>query len=121
VVPVNEQAIQLALPFDTAEVSAEAETVAELDPSPKVSESCAEPKSEDKYEYAELVTMESATRFLAMAFQKVASNKGAAGPDGRSLEEVRKHLPKHVRSERAGTRAMASIKAFIEPETLAPG
>jgi group II intron reverse transcriptase/maturase len=53
-----------------------------------------EPKSEDKYEYAELVTMESATSLLAMAFQKVASNKGAAGPDGRSIEEVRKYLSK---------------------------
>ena len=93
-VPVNEQAIQLALPFDTAEVSAKAEIVAELDPSPKESESSAEPKSQDKYEYAELVTMESATRFLGLAFQNVASNKGAAGPDGRSIEEVRKHLPK---------------------------
>jgi group II intron reverse transcriptase/maturase len=40
------------------------------------------------------VTMESATRFLSMAFQNVASNKGAAGPDGRSIEAVRKHLPK---------------------------
>jgi group II intron reverse transcriptase/maturase len=38
--------------------------------------------------------MESATRFLAMAFQNVASNKGAAGPDGRSIEEVRKLLPR---------------------------
>jgi group II intron reverse transcriptase/maturase len=52
------------------------------------------PKSEDKYEYVKLVTMESATRFLAMAFQNVASNKGAAGPDGRSIEEVRKYLPR---------------------------
>jgi group II intron reverse transcriptase/maturase len=58
------------------------------------SEPCAEPKSEDKYEYVTLVTMESVTRFLATAFQKVASNKGAAGPDGRSIEEVRKHLPR---------------------------
>ena len=94
VVPVNEQAIQLALPFETVEESAEAEPIAKMDHQPRWSESCVEPKSEDKYEYAELVTMESATSFLAMAFQKVASNKGAAGPDGRSIEEVRKHLPK---------------------------
>jgi group II intron reverse transcriptase/maturase len=93
-VPVYEQAIQLALPFDIAELSAQAESVADLDFSPKGSEASAEPKSEDKYEYAALVTMESATRFLEMAFQNVASNKGAAGPDGRSIEEVRKHLPK---------------------------
>ena len=94
VVPVNERAIQLVLPFETVEKSAQAEPIAEMDPQPWWSVSCVEPKSEDKYEYAELVTMESATSFLAMAFQKVASNKGAAGPDGRGIEEVRKHLPK---------------------------
>jgi RNA-directed DNA polymerase len=94
-VPVNEQAIQLALPFDTAEMAAFfADTVAGTVSQPMGSEPCAEPKSEDKYEYASLVTMESVTRFLASAFQKVASNKGAAGPDGRSIEEVRKHLPR---------------------------
>jgi RNA-directed DNA polymerase len=93
-VPVNEQAIQLALPFDTAEVCAQAETVAGPGHSLMGPEPSAEPKSEDKYEYVTLVTMESATRFLTMAFQNVASNKGAAGPDGRSIEEVRKHLPK---------------------------
>jgi retron-type reverse transcriptase len=93
-VPVNEQAIQLALPFDTAEESAQAEYVAGLDSQPREPSSCAEPKSEDKFECVELVTMESVTRFLAMACQNVASNKGAAGPDGRSIEEVRKHLPR---------------------------
>ena len=93
-VPVNEQAIQLALPFDTAEGSAQAEPVAGADSQPRESAPVAEPKSEDKYEYAELVTMESATRFLASAFRNVASNKGAAGPDGRSIEKVRKHLPR---------------------------
>jgi group II intron reverse transcriptase/maturase len=93
-VPVNEQAIQLALPFETAEESAQADYVAGADPQPREPEPSAEPKSKDKYEYVELVTMESATRFLAMAFQNVASNKGAAGPDGRSIEEVRKHLPR---------------------------
>ena len=93
-VPVYEQAIQLALPFDTADDPAQAGYVAGSDSSPKESVPCAEPKSEGKYEYAALVTMESVTRFLAMAFQNVASNKGAAGPDGRSIEEVRKRLPK---------------------------
>ena len=94
-VPVNEQAIQPILPFDSAEMAAFfADTVAGTVPQPMGSGPCAEPKSEDKYEYVTLVTMESVTRFLASAFQKVASNKGAAGPDGRSIEEVRKHLPR---------------------------
>ena len=92
-VPVNEQAIQLALPFDTADAPAQAVDVAGTDPQPREPNPCAEPESEDKYEYVTLVTMESATRFLATAFQNVASNKGAAGPDGRSIEDVRKHLP----------------------------
>jgi len=92
--PANRRdTIQLALPFDTAEVCAQAEIVAGPDLYLKGPGASAEPKSEDKYEYATLVTMESATRFLTMAFQNVASNKGAAGPDGRSIEEVRKHLP----------------------------
>ena len=93
-VPVNEQAIQLELPFDTAEESAQVDIVADADSQPRGPATCAVPKSEDKYEYVELVTMESVTRLLAMAFQNVASNKGAAGPDGRSIEEVRKHLPR---------------------------
>jgi len=92
-VPVNEQAIQLALPFDPAEMAALAVSDAGPVPQPWGSGPGAEPKPEDKYEYVTLVTMESATRFLTLAFQNVASNKGAAGPDGRSIEDVRKHLP----------------------------
>jgi group II intron reverse transcriptase/maturase len=37
--------------------------------------------------------MEGVVSFLTMAFQNVASNKGAAGPDRQSIEDVRKHLP----------------------------
>jgi group II intron reverse transcriptase/maturase len=36
--------------------------------------------------------MEEVTLRLAEAFDKVASNKGAAGPDGQSIEQVREHL-----------------------------
>ena len=61
VVPVNEQAIQLVMPFETVEESAQVEPIAEMDHQPGCSASSMEPKSEDNYEYAELVTMESAT------------------------------------------------------------
>jgi len=93
-VPVNEQAVQLALPFDPAELAAPAVSDAGTVPQPWGSDPVAVPLPKDNYEYVTLVTMESATRFLTMAFQNVASNKGAAGPDGRSIEEVRKHLPR---------------------------
>src|SRR5690606_12568825 len=37
-------------------------------------------------------TMEEVVRALRMAFRKVASNQGAPGPDGMSIDEVREHL-----------------------------
>jgi group II intron reverse transcriptase/maturase len=37
--------------------------------------------------------MEEVVERLEEAFHKVAANKGAPGPDGQTIEEVRKHLP----------------------------
>jgi group II intron reverse transcriptase/maturase len=50
------------------------------------------PKPGFKEERVQSVTMESVTSFLAEAFEKVASNHGAPGPDRQSVEQVREHL-----------------------------
>jgi RNA-directed DNA polymerase len=50
------------------------------------------PKSKSKEKTVTSATMEEVTRRLAGAFEKVASNKGAPGPDRQSIAEVREHL-----------------------------
>jgi group II intron reverse transcriptase/maturase len=93
-VPVDKWTRQLGLFFGTAEVrSAQAERVddgAEDDQS--ASATLAKPKPKNKEKTAASATMEEVAGGLRDAFQKVASNKGAAGPDGESINEVRKHL-----------------------------
>jgi group II intron reverse transcriptase/maturase len=51
------------------------------------------PKPSGKEKRATSATMERVSEGLREAFEKVASNKGAAGPDRQSVEEVREHLP----------------------------
>jgi group II intron reverse transcriptase/maturase len=50
------------------------------------------PKPRRKKKTATSATMEEVTERLPEAFQKVASNKGAPGPDRQSIEQVRTHL-----------------------------
>jgi RNA-directed DNA polymerase len=52
----------------------------------------AEPKSKSKERTATSATVEEVTQRLAFAFQKVASNRGAPGPDRQSIEHVRAHV-----------------------------
>lgn len=52
----------------------------------------AEPKPRRKKEKALSATMEEVTKQLAEAFEKVASNHGAPGPDGETIEMMREHL-----------------------------
>jgi RNA-directed DNA polymerase len=93
-IPVDERTRQRALPFGTAEVrEAQAKRVdggAEM--GRPMSATHAKPKPKSKEKKVASVTMEEVTKRLGEAFQKVASNKGAAGPDGKSIEEVREHL-----------------------------
>lgn len=51
------------------------------------------PKLKDKEGKAASANMEEVVERLESAFQRVASNKGAPGPDRQTIEEVRKHLP----------------------------
>lgn len=91
---VNERTRQLGLPFETAEHprgkphgaddGADANLIA---PVPRVA-----PKSKGKKKRVTSVTMEQVCVLLGDAYQNVASNKGAPGPDRLGLDEVREHL-----------------------------
>jgi group II intron reverse transcriptase/maturase len=93
-VPVNERTWQLQLLFETAENTGTQvpESVAGADVDQSTSVPCAVPKSEGKEKKTTSATMEGIAERLADAFEKVASNKGAPGPDRQSIEEVREHL-----------------------------
>lgn len=49
--------------------------------------------SKGKRETAATASLEEVLGRLEEAFEAVARNKGAGGPDGQSIEQVRKHLP----------------------------
>lgn len=93
-VPVNEQAKQLLLPFETAEESARQRAGADGGVAQHLRRAAthAEPKSKSKEKTVSSATMEEVIGRLVEAFQNVASNKGAPGPDGQSIVEVREHL-----------------------------
>ncbi len=52
----------------------------------------AAPKPRSKAEKTQPVTMEAVAQGLRLAFQKVAANRGAAGPDRQTIDDVREHL-----------------------------
>ena len=93
-VTVNEWTRQLELHFGTAEVLA-GQTVkvdGGADTSRLVPATRATPKPKYTKRKATSATMEEVTQRLGEAFQKVAANDGAPGPDRQSIEEVREHL-----------------------------
>lgn len=94
--PVNEEARQLSLLPETAEESARADTDGGAARSRKRAAPRAAPKSRSKQGTAKPATMETVTERLEAAFQQVARNQGAPGPDGTSIAEVREHLPRVV-------------------------
>jgi group II intron reverse transcriptase/maturase len=75
-------------------------------PSPR-----AEPKSKGKEKKVTSATMEEVCERLEVAFQNVASNKGAPGPDGHAIEEVRKHLRE----------ALSELRSALLAGTYEPG
>ena len=95
---VNERTWQLGLLFGTAEdqaaQAAGADGGADLGrPRPATH---AAPKPRGKEKRVTSATMEEVAERLEQAFKKVASNKGAPGPDRQSIEQVREHLPELV-------------------------
>ena len=121
-VPVNEQTRQLELRFGTAEDSAGhtagADGVADTDRT--VPATRAEPKPKSTKRIATSATMGEVTERLREAFQKVASNQGAPGPDRQSIEEVREHLddviPKLSAALRKGTYTPGEIRRVWIPK-----
>lgn len=91
---VEQQTWQLGLKFGTAENPGAAlpGVVGEAAARPRAAGSHAAPKPNLKEKTATSATMEEVTSHLRAAFAKVASNKGAPGPDRQSIEDVRKHL-----------------------------
>jgi group II intron reverse transcriptase/maturase len=90
-VPVNEQAWQLELRIETAEKPARV-TDGAAGRQHRKSAAREVPKSRRKDKRVTPVTMEEVTNYLEEAFQNVASNKGAPGPDRQTIDEVREHL-----------------------------
>jgi RNA-directed DNA polymerase len=120
-VPVNEQPRQLGLRFETAEQYAKAEAVGARVAHRRVSRAHAEPKSKRKEEGVLAATMESVTEGLRIAFAAVASNRGAPGPDGKSIKEVRAHLeellPKLTKSLMSGEYEAGNIRRVWIPKS----
>lgn len=109
--PVNEEARQLSLRLETAEEPARAGADGALVRSEERSAARAVPKSSSKRSPAPSATMEAVTQRLEQAFHAVARNRGAAGPDGQTIEQVRAHLPDVV----------AALKTMLLQGSYRPG
>ena len=111
--PVDQQTVQLCLRFGTAEHPAtpvaRAVDGAEVDPSAPAR--LAVPKPKRNPEIAPSATMEEVCELLEIAFQKVASNQGAPGPDRQRIEQVRERL----------SEILPRLKSALLNGTYAPG
>ncbi len=92
-VPVNQESRQLGLAFTTAEhLRNKARANAGADRGHSLPAPGAAPKVKVTRNPAPTATMAELIERLESAFHRVASNKGAPGPDRQSISEVRKHL-----------------------------
>jgi RNA-directed DNA polymerase len=88
---VNEQALQLGLRLGTAEnPKGSVGTAAVGQPTAAVR---AAPKPRRKEQRATSATMQEVCERLSIALETVVSNRGAAGPDRQSIDQVREHWP----------------------------
>jgi RNA-directed DNA polymerase len=92
--PVEQETRQLGLWLGTAEnrKARARRTNAGAEAGRPVPAPCVAPKPRHKKETAPSTWMDAVCGKLYEAFQNVASNKGAPGPDRQSIEEVREHL-----------------------------
>lgn len=122
-VPVNEQMWQPALPFTTAENSGARakEAIGGAVRPRRRSATHAAPKVRGKKRKTTSATMEEVTSCLRDAFEKVASNKGAPGPNGETIVEVREQLdailPRVTKELLAGTYEPGSIRRVWIPKS----
>lgn len=118
-VTVEERLPQLELRFGTAECLEErADGGAEEGEPSSVPRAVRKPKRKD--ERAAVPSMGAVCSRLSEAFENVASNDGAAGPDRNSVDEVREHLgtllPKLKTSLLEGTYAPGNIRRVWIPK-----
>ena len=93
-VPVKEVVSQLLLFVETAEDLARARADGGAARRRRRAEPRAVPKSTSKQSKSpSATTIEEVIKRLSDAFENVARNRGAPGPDGKSIDEVRRHLP----------------------------
>jgi hypothetical protein len=109
--PVEQQTLQLGLSFETAEnPTAKAGRIArEAGTGRPVVAAHAVPKSKSNEEKSTSVMMDAVCSHLRGAFRKVASNKGAPGPDRQSVEEVR--APRRRAGERDRRAEVGDVRA----------
>ena len=91
-IPVDQDPKQLSLFVESAEVLAQASSDGRAARPRGRPAPLAVPKAKNKGEKATGVTMDTVTARLSAAFSNVARNRGAAGPDGRSVVVMREHL-----------------------------
>ncbi|MBX3466364.1 MAG: hypothetical protein KF878_05630 [Planctomycetes bacterium] len=93
-VPVEEADRQLLLPFATAEdLRRPRRATGARDTDRSVSEAREAPKAKDEQGKIDPASLEGVVGRLGLAFDKVAANKGAPGPDRQTIEQVARHLP----------------------------
>ena len=90
-IPVEETAVQLSLPIATAENPKGATRRRTRDRLGAIRAGA--PKAIDKTGTAAPATMEEVAKRLTDALLKVASNKGAPGPDGQTIEALLEQWP----------------------------
>ena len=103
--------MQLELNFETADEGAQAPHNGARAGHRRPAQARVWRKSELKPEKAATATMEEVIEGLLWAFEAVAANKGAPGPDRQSIDQVRKHLPE----------VMPKLKQALRNGTYQPG
>jgi len=122
-VPVNEGSCELERTCATAERRA-ADPAQSNDVAEKglpCSVALAAPKAQVDTRASTTATMEELVKQLGTAFDRVASNKGAPGPDKKSVNEVREHLdsilPKLANELLSGTYLPGNIRRVWIPKS----
>lgn len=89
----SKEGVQLRLSFETAETPQGAEVDGKVDQATRATASVPKSKGTSR-QGPPAMTMEEVAddENLRCAFEEVARNRGAAGPDGQSTEEVREHF-----------------------------
>jgi group II intron reverse transcriptase/maturase len=117
-IPVGEAAVQLELPVATAENPRGATRAAAPDRSG--ARHAGVPEATVNAENATPATMEEVTERLTTALQKVASNKGAPGPDAETIEALRERwsvvLPELQADLLKGTYQPGEIRRALIPK-----